>query len=174
MEKKKEKKKLNKLEKFLIGLLIFFAIIFFLLLFIISIEDDGTNTTENNVQVEANTIDTTINNCSIKYLRHEIFTDYDGKKSIYIYYQFTNNSNSNQTFSYLCDTKAFQNGIELDISYFHHNEESKRRELEIKSGVSITVCEDFVLNSMSDVELEIYPLFSISNNPLDSMIIKLK
>lgn len=95
---------------------------------------------------------------TVKYLNHEIMVDDVDQTVLVVYYEFTNNSGENQTFDYVFDDTCFQNGVEVEGSWWHANEESKNSEKEIKSGTTITVASSFVLgDSRDDVELEITP-----------------
>lgn len=120
-------------------------------------------------------IDVDISKCHVKYLRHEIVENMVGEKCIAIYYEFTNNSKDSKAFDFTISDKAFQNGIELDISLFHVSDESKDGSNEIKPGVTITVCSGFVLrDEESDVELEVEEWISFSSKPKDSMVLSIK
>lgn len=122
-----------------------------------------------------NIIDVNISDCHIKYLRHEIVENMSGDKCVAVYYEFTNNSDEGKTFDYAVSDKAFQDGIELEISMFHVNDESKNSGAEIKPGVKIVVCSGFVLrNEDSDVELEIGKWIAIKDEPDDKMILSVK
>lgn len=95
---------------------------------------------------------------NVKYLKHEILVNYVNQTVLVVYYEFTNNSGKNQTFGYSFSDTCFQNGVEVEHSYWHVNDESKNSGKEIKSGTTIEVASSFVLgDSMDDVELEITP-----------------
>lgn len=103
----------------------------------------------------------TYRDMSVKYLKHEIVVDDIDQTVLVVYYEFTNNSDENKTFDYSFDDTCFQNGVEVETSWWHVNDESKNSGKEIKSGTTITVASSFVLgDSMDDVELEITPWIS--------------
>lgn len=148
-------------------------------------EPNGTETTEDTLKPQSKTesenafsddiIDVDISDCHITYLKHEIVENMSGKKCVAVYYEFTNNSNEGKTFWTTISDKAFQNGIELDTSTFHVNEESKNKDAEIKPGVTITVCSGFVLRDESaDVELEIKKWITLKDEPDDKMVLSLR
>lgn len=111
----------------------------------------------------------------VKYLRHEVMTDSIGQKVLVVYYDFTNNSDENQTFDYAFSDKCFQNGVEVERSYWHANEESKNSGKEIKPGTTLEVASSFVLGDcMDDVELEIEPWITWEENILFSMNLELE
>ena len=126
------------------------------------IKDDGT-------------IDVDISDCHIKYIKHEIVKNLSGDECIAVYYEFTNNSDKNKSFDYTVSDKAFQNGVELESSLFHVNDESKASGLEIKPEITITVCSVFVLrDEESDVELEIDEWLSADDETEDEMVLSVK
>lgn len=103
----------------------------------------------------------------VKYLKHEVVENMTGDKCLAVYYEFTNNSEENQTFIYLFNDKAFQNGVELDGSLFHVNDDSKNSSREIQPGTTVVVVSGFVLgDESSDVTLQIEPWISFSNEKL--------
>lgn len=112
---------------------------------------------------------------TVKYLRHEVMTDSVGQKVLVVYYDFTNNSDENQTFDYAFSDKCFQNGVEVEPSYWHANEESKNSGKEIKPGTTLEVASSFVLGDcMDDVELEIEPWITLKENILFSINLELE
>lgn len=95
---------------------------------------------------------------TVKYLRHEVTENRSGEKVLVVYYDFTNNSSDNAVFDYSFDDTCFQNGVEIEHSMWHVNDESRNSGKEIQKGVTITVASSFVLeDSTDDVTLEITP-----------------
>lgn len=120
-------------------------------------------------------IDCDINDCHVTYLKHEIVENMSGDRCLAVYFQFTNNNKDAKSFIYTVSDKAYQNGVQLESSLFHVNDESHNTSLEIKSGVSITVCSAFVLrDETTDVELDVAPWISLSEKVTDSMTLKLQ
>lgn len=120
-------------------------------------------------------IDVDINKCHVKYLRHEIVENMAGAKCVAVYYEFTNNSDDNKAFYVTIADKAFQDGVELESSLFHVSDESHDSSAEIRPGVTITVCEAYVLrNEESDVELEVREWISLKDDPTDKMLVSIK
>lgn len=119
-------------------------------------------------------IDVDINGCHVTYEGHEVVQNMAGDSCVAVYYQFTNNTSENQEFDLTVSDKAFQNGVELEQSVFHVNDESKLSGMEILSGVSITVCSGFVLRDESNVELQIFPWISYDSAPSDAMLLSVK
>lgn len=119
-------------------------------------------------------IDVDIGDCHVEYLYHEIVQNMADDWCVAVYYQFTNNSDTNQAFYVTVSDKAFQNGVELEESFFHVNDDSKTREMEIQPGVSVTVCSGFVLRDASDIELQVSPWISFDDTPSDAMMLSLE
>lgn len=112
---------------------------------------------------------------TVKYLKHEVMTDSIGQKVLVVYYDFTNNSDENQTFDFAFSDKCVQNGVEVEHSYWHANEELKNSGKEIKPGTTLEVASSFVLGDcMDDVELEIEPWITWEENILFSMNLELE
>lgn len=122
-----------------------------------------------------NLIDVDISSCHAKYIKHEILENMAGDRCIAIYFEFTNNSEDNRTFDTVFSPTAFQDGVSLEESFYHVNDESKNRSAEIKPGTTVTVCSGYVLrNETSDVEVEMEGWISFSDKPDDTMTISLQ
>lgn len=120
-------------------------------------------------------IDVEISKCHVKYLYHEIVEDMTGNSCVAVYYQFTNNDSKAKSFVFTVGNKAFQDGIELESSLFHVNDNSHDADVDIRQGVSITVCRAYKLrNNTSDVELEVSEWISFKDTPSDIMTISIK
>lgn len=133
----------------------------------------ASNDIVNTDEAEVNIIDVDISDCHVKYLRHEIANNMAGEKCLVVYYEFTNNSKDNKAFDYTISDKAFQDGVELQSSLFHVNDESKDSSAQIQPGTTITVASGFVLRDESDVQLEVNAYISFSSKPKDSMTLTL-
>lgn len=120
------------------------------------------------------TIDCVISDCHISYVKHELVENIAGEKCVAVYFDFSNNSSENKAFYTVATVKAFQDGIELESSLFHVNDESHDSSAEIKPNVKVTVCEAFEVRNDSDIELEIEPWINFSDAPTDTMTLKAK
>lgn len=111
----------------------------------------------------------TYNNMTVEYLDYEIVENIADETVIVIYYNFTNNTSENKTFDTSFTDTCFQNGVEIEHSLWHANEESKNSNKEIKPGITLTVSSSFVLSSETDVvSLEITPWISLSDKVIFS------
>lgn len=141
-----------------------------------TIKEDKTIESEANPkepeEIDDNTIDVVINDCHIKYVSHEVTVNAVDTKCVAVYYEFTNNSDENESFGYLTDAKAFQNGVQLEDSLFITENDTETSYSEIKPGTTTTVCEAYEIRDDSDVTLEITKIFR--DKIEDSMTIKIK
>ncbi len=113
--------------------------------------------------------------CTVKYLRHEIIENDMGETVLVVYYDFTNNGDDSRCFDYLATGKAFQNGVELESSFWHANEESKNSGKEIQKGTNLTVADSYVLGESRDnVTIEFRPFNVWSDKLLMSLELTLE
>lgn len=133
--------------------------------------------TENNdaeQTVDDNLIDCEVVDCAVKYVSHEVGYDRSDKKCVFVYYTFSNNNKETKTFGYTIDDKAFQNGIELESSYWEVEGYENNSYAEIKPGAEITVVCVYQLRDDSTVELDIRKMYDYNNKVIDSMTIELE
>lgn len=139
-----------------------------------SIISDIKESAAEEIAKEDNLIDCEILDCNIKYVSHEVDYDRSDKKCVFVYYTFTNNNKESKEFGYMVDDKAFQNGIELELSYWEVDGYENNKYAEIKPGAEITVACVYQLRDESTVELEIRKMFDYNNKAVDSMTIELE
>lgn len=99
--------------------------------------------------------------------------NYSGEPIVIVKYKFTNNDSEPASFMWSVDDNVYQNGIELNHSYFVEdsaNFSSDNQTKEIKKGVSIYVEAAYELdNTMDDIEVEISQLFSLNNKKIQKI-----
>ena len=137
-----------------------------------STEANETNATKETESVERQTESTTeeteqnqtsfeYSDMTVEFIEYKIEEDLSGNQCLVLYFDFTNNSNDSQSFTYNFIVKAFQDGVEMDNTYIHVNDETKNSSKEIKSGMTIRVAKNYKLENISGlIEFEITP-FSI-------------
>jgi len=131
--------------------------------------------TDSNEPSDESTEEFEYGDCKVKYLRHEIVENDVGETVLVVYYDFTNNGEDSQCFDYLVSGKAFQNGVEVESSYWHANEESKNSEKEIQKGTTLTVADSYVLGeSREKVTIEFRPFNVWSDKLLMSLELSLE
>lgn len=153
--------------------IIFCAAIFFIVFATKKSNNDKTTTkttlqyTDDSQSVESDSLEFTYEKMYVKYLGYKVEKNATGDECLVLYFDFTNNSDKNQTFSHAFSVNAFQNGVELDGSYFHVNEETKNANKEILLGTTLKVAEQFIMpEDKSGILIEIKPLISFSDEKL--------
>ncbi len=81
---------------------------------------------------------------------YKLINNFDGNPSILVSYRFTNNSSETKPF-YMCfNHKAFQNGVQLEVSYAMTDEfDNQAQTLDVEPGASHTVCALYTLSDPS-------------------------
>ena len=130
---------------------------------------------ETESETEEPTTEFTYGKMTVKYLRHEITENEMGENVLIVYYEFTNNSNDNQAFIYSFSDTCFQNGVQLDDSLFHANEQTRNADREIQPGATIEVASAFDIGDSKDtVTLEVEPWVSFTSNKLLTLELELE
>ena len=87
--------------------------------------------------------------------------DYEKKDVLVIKYEVTNGEDRPISFSTFFDDKVYQNGVECSsLAVFCDDVDSNTVLVNIKPGVTTIVEEGYLLNDMSDVEIEVKKLFT--------------
>lgn len=111
----------------------------------------------------------------VEYLEYKIEDNAAGEECLVLYFDFTNNTDENQTFLYAFSVNAFQNGVALDSSLMHVNEETKNHSREIQPETTIKVANAFLLSeSTSPVDIEVEPWISFSEEKLMEFTVEIK
>ena len=97
----------------------------------------------------------------------ETSTDYDGNPAIIVTYTFTNNAEEATSFWVALSTEVYQDGVQLEQTYVE-GMDSDAEMKNIKTGASIEVQVAYVLDSTSEVEVEVYELFDFDHTMLAS------
>ena len=95
-------------------------------------------------------------------------TDYEGNPVIGVKYEYTNNGEENMMFDIAVSAQAFQDGVQLELAFMdEYSDEYENSSKEIKTGATLTCELYYVLNSESEVEIEVEELISLSDNKLE-------
>lgn len=95
----------------------------------------------------------------------EIMQDYDGDNAIVITYNFTNNGEESESFSWAFTEKLFQDGVQLEYAAIFVSEDSydtldEDLSTEIQPGNTLEVKSTYKLNDMENpVNLELTDLY---------------
>lgn len=96
-----------------------------------------------------------IDGCHVVVTGSQVAKDYNGNPIIVVSYDFTNNTDKNQTPIWAFFGKAFQDGVELDIAFVTDDSvyDPGIEQKEIQPGVTLTGCQKaYVLTGTSPVE----------------------
>lgn len=86
-------------------------------------------------------------------------TDFNGDPAAKITFNFTNNSDETTSFMSSVRVEAYQDGKQLEIAFVTSgNVNMESTTTKIKTGTSLDVEQAYKLISLSDVEVEVYPL----------------
>ncbi len=148
---------------------------------------NGTNSAEINVDANENSAASPVSSAeenavssdsfvyddmSVKYLKHEIAKNSIDQTCLVVYYEFTNNSNSNEAFYTNFTSKVYQNGVELESTIFNINDETDNDTKEIMPGATVTIALPYKIgNDRSEVTLQVKPWFSDSKILLERKLV---
>ena len=164
-EKKKKKKKR----------LIIIAVIAAILIFIAVIGSAGsgnetdTNTPATNSSVEADKKEVSNNTigdygCVVKSAK--LTKNWEGKDTVLLTYEFTNNSSSPASFDVALTDHVYQDGIGLETTILS-DDDTDYLDVQIKPGVSKDVRKAYILRDTStDLEVEIEEFISLSDDKI--------
>lgn len=86
--------------------------------------------------------------------------DYDGNSTVLVTYEWTNNTDKNNSFASLADPKVFQNGSALDVAIYMDSPEGYDANSylnEAQPGATVTVTIGYVLKDDSAVTVDVSP-----------------
>ena len=131
------------------------------------IEEAEVEEIEEKIPIEEEKLICEYSNTTYEYLGVERMRNMADDDCIGLFFNFTNNDNENRAAAYVYQVQVFQDGVELDFSIFHVNDESKDSENEIQKGVTLKVCDGFVLRSgTSTAHVIVKPWISFNDKPL--------
>lgn len=123
------------------------------------VDADSSNTDDSNG-------DGKIGNYACVVKGTELRTNWEGKDTVLITYDFTNNSSNPASFDIALDAKAYQDGIGLETTFLS-DDDTDILDVEIKPGVTKEVKKAYILrDTTTDVEIEISELFSFSDDKI--------
>lgn len=125
----------------------------------------------NKVDAENNDTDNNAENgklgnyaCVVKGA--ELRTNWEGKDTVLITYDFTNNSSNPASFDIALDAKAYQDGVGLETTFLS-DDDTDILDVEIKPGVTKEVKKAYILrDTTTAVEIEIAETFSFSDDKI--------
>lgn len=93
--------------------------------------------------------------------------DYDGNATVLVTYEWTNNTDKNNSFASLADPKVFQNGSALDDAIYMDSPEGYDANSylnEVQPGATATATIGYVLKDDSAVSVDVSALFDMSSD----------
>ena len=116
---------------------------------------DGTSTDASQSTDASGTLNLVTDSFTLKYVRHEMGEDVNGSPCVYVYYDFTNNSDQAVSIPSVSYTKLTQNGSECGkASVAEMNDEMNNYKTEVQPGATVTACEVYSVSDTSDALLE--------------------
>ena len=96
----------------------------------------------------------------IKIVGTSIGKDYSGSELLIVQYEFTNNTKSASSFTFLTNDTAYQNGVECSDLVISSEIDSQQQLSNVKPGASLTLKVGYKLqDTTTPVEIEITDLF---------------
>lgn len=99
-------------------------------------------------------------NLHVEIVSTAMSTDYEGKSVLVVEYNFTNNSDETKSFTFACQDKVFQNGIECDSSVIGCDDVDSQMQLtDIQPGTTYTLKVGYHAEPGIPVDIQITSLF---------------
>lgn len=116
---------------------------------------EGTTTDTSQSMDASGTLNLVTDAFTLRYARHEMGEDVNGSPCVYVYYDFTNNSDQAVSIPSVSYTKLTQNGSECGkASVAEMNDEMNNYKTEVQPGATVTACEVYSVSDTSDALLE--------------------
>ena len=172
-EQKKKKRKKR---------LIILAVIVVVLIVIVALassggdssDDSNNNGTNASSQVDAEKDKNTDGKigdyvCTVK--KAEICKNWEGKDSVKITYEFTNNASDAQSFDIALTDNVYQDGVGLEDTFISSDDDDWGIDVKIKPGVTKEVAKVYVLrDTTTDLEVEIGELISFDDTKVTTTV----
>ncbi len=101
-----------------------------------------------------------------------IAKNYEDKDCVVVTFDFTNNSDTNQSFESALSAQAFQNGVQIDTTTGVYENSDSYDDItdssltNLQPGATTEVKKAFVLSDMSPVDVEVTEWINLSNDKL--------
>ena len=163
-KKKKKKKRLI----ILIGIIV--AVIIIIAVSSGSSESNDSNTPSNNGSVAAEQQEETKGVigkyvCTVKSAK--VCKNWEGKDSVKITYEFTNNGNDAESFDFALSDELYQDSVGLESSFISSDDDDWGIDVKIKPGTTKEVSKVYILrDKKTPIDVEISELISFSDDKL--------
>lgn len=113
----------------------------------------------------------TYDDMTVEFVSGELLNTQDGTPVLAVYYDFTNNRTTAESFIYTFVVSAYQDGIECDPAYSWDfdvtPDDAFNALISIKNGATLRVAKYFLLrNTESSVDVELGRMFSFGSQPM--------
>ena len=132
-------------------------------------ETEKVNDSANSNETDSAPVDEgALGDYYVKILDASLGKDYEGKPAVIVRYEFTNNSEKDNSFMVAVSSQAFQDGVELSTAILaDETEETDNSMKEVKTGATIVCQEAYELsNDTSDILVECSELFALNDRKI--------
>lgn len=128
---------------------------------------DGRQVGADGALIQTPLFDFALEDCHVKYVKHEVSSDYEGNLCVLVYYDFTNTSDKAQSaMASGSSIKAYQNGIECGSAYVSSLENANvdNRYKNILPGITLEVAQAFKISDKTAITLTVEDMWDWSSN----------
>lgn len=126
-------------------------------------QDNGADSSDKKTESGKNKYD-------ISIAKTEVITDYKGDSALAVTYKWKNLDEKPKNFTFTFNSKAFQNGVELDTAMAAHDSgysgTASDQLKDLQPGAELQVSLVYKLVDKSEVSLQVKPAFSFSDDLL--------
>lgn len=134
----------------------------------------GTSVGRSDEEKDDGIIDFEAHTFTLKYVKHELGTDYEGNPCLFVHYSFKNTGEENLVPMAAVALKATQNGSDcLAAVVMDANEEIDNYMQEVEPGKEVQVCQAYTVPDNTEVTIEASELVTIDEED-DVQVLKLK
>lgn len=130
---------------------------------------------DNRHLEEDGSFDVSTDNYSIKYVSHEISTDFSGKPCLLLFYDYTNLSQYPSGALIDVSLQVLQHGrvrpAAIPNSFVSETDSYLK---EVDPGKTARICQAFSLEDLSDVTVQVYEGSSLSGGNINSVVIRVE
>ncbi len=121
----------------------------------VAIEDTTVAAVEEEIEADASDSE-----FAFEVVSTSMSTDYEGKSVLVVEYNFTNNSEKATSFTFACQDKVFQNGVECDSSVIGCDAIDSQMQLnDIQPGTTYTLKVGYHAEAGTPVDIQITSMF---------------
>ncbi len=135
--------------------------------------EESTDEPQATVPASGQGFDLTTDTYSIRYLNHELSTDFSGKPCLFLYYEYTNLGEVASSALVDVNIAVYQHGKKCAAAIPAQNKNPTASYVkEVKPGDSLEICQAFSLTDSSNVTIISDDAFSLNNDSVHSLILR--